>query len=83
MHYCYKTRGTCSRSIDIELDGEIIRDVSFAGGCDGNLNVISLMVKGMRAQDVIDKFSGIHCGFKNTSCPDQLARALASALEKT
>lgn len=81
MHYKYKTQGTCSQQIDIELDGDIIREVRFMGGCNGNLNGISAMVKGMRAQDVIDKFSSIRCGFKNTSCPDQLARALKIALE--
>ena len=82
MHYRYKTQGTCSQLIDIELEGEIIREVRFTGGCNGNLNGISALVKGMRAQDVIEKFSGIRCGFKNTSCPDQLARALKIALTK-
>lgn len=81
MTYRYKTNGTCSSSIDIELDGDIIKNVKFTGGCNGNLNGISELVRGMRAQDVIAKLSGIRCGFKNTSCPDQLARALTKALE--
>lgn len=81
MHYKYKAQGICARNIDIELDGNIIRDVHFDGGCDGNHNGISAIIKGMRAEDVIEKFSGIRCGFKNTSCPDQLARALKVALE--
>ncbi len=81
MVYKYRTSGTCSRSITLDLDGDIIRNVSFEGGCNGNLNGISAIVKGMKAQDVIDRFSGIRCGFKSTSCPDQLARALTQALK--
>ena len=81
MVYKYRTSGTCSRSITLDLDGDIIRNVSFEGGCSGNLNGISAIVKGMKAQDVIDRFSGIRCGFKSTSCPDQLARALTQALK--
>lgn len=81
MVYKYRTSGTCSRSITLELDGNIVKKVSFEGGCNGNLNGISAIVKGMKAQDVIDRFSGIRCGFKSTSCPDQLARALTQALK--
>ena len=81
MVYKYRTFGTCSRSITLELDGDVIKNVSFEGGCNGNLNGISAMVKGMKAQDVIDRLSGIRCGFKPTSCPDQLAKALTKALE--
>lgn len=81
MVYKYRTSSTCSRSITLDLDGDIIRNVSFEGGCNGNLNGISAIVKGMKAQDVIDRFSGIRCGFKSTSCPDQLARALTQALK--
>ena len=80
MVYNYKTKGTCSRSIAVELEGDIIKSVSFDGGCAGNLAGISEIVKGMKAQDVIEKFSGIRCGFKSTSCPDQLAKALAEAI---
>ena len=81
MVYNYKTKGTCSRSIAVELDGDVIKSVSFDGGCAGNLAGISEIVKGMKAEDVIEKFSGIRCGFKSTSCPDQLAKALAEAVE--
>lgn len=76
MTYKYKTKGTCSVWIDIETDGDVINSVRFHGGCDGNLKGISSMVKGMKAQDVINKLEGIRCGFKPTSCPDQLAKAL-------
>lgn len=80
MTYKYKTKGTCSMWIDLELDGDIIENVRFHGGCDGNLKGISTMVKGMKAQDVINKLEGIRCGFKSTSCPDQLAKALKEIL---
>lgn len=74
----YQTRGTCSTHIDIELDGDVIRSVSFYGGCNGNLQGISKLVEGMKAEDAIEKLKGIKCGFKSTSCPDQLALALES-----
>lgn len=76
MTYTYKTKGTCSRQIDITLDGDIIQDVIFYDGCNGNLKGIAALVKGMTAQDVIDRFEGIPCGMRATSCPDQLAQAL-------
>lgn len=74
----YKTQGVCSSSIDIEMNGNIIESVKFTGGCNGNLQGIGALVKGMSAQDAISRLKGIRCGFKNTSCPDQLARALES-----
>lgn len=76
----YKTQGTCSQEIEIELNGDIIESVQFVGGCNGNLKGICSLVKGMKAQDAIDKLKGIKCGFKSTSCPDQLARALESMI---
>lgn len=82
MIYQYRTRGTCSRKIDLEMEDGIIRHVEFHGGCAGNLAGISKIVEGMPAQKVIDTFSGIRCGMKSTSCPDQLARAVAEALEQ-
>lgn len=72
----YKTSGTCSSMIDFEVNGDVIESVSFTGGCNGNLKGISSLVKGMKIDDAIDKLLGIKCGFKNTSCPDQLAHAL-------
>lgn len=74
----YQTRGTCSTSIDIEVKDGVIESVQFTGGCNGNLQGISSLVKGMRVEEAISKLKGIKCGFKPTSCPDQLARALES-----
>ncbi len=80
--YQYTTKGTCSRTIRFELDEENkIRNVSFEGGCHGNLQGISKLVEGMTADEVVSRCSGIKCGFKQTSCPDQLSRAIAEALK--
>lgn len=72
----YYTQGTCSTQIDIVTIGDIIENVAFYGGCNGNLQGISILVKGMKIDDAIKKLEGITCGFKSTSCPDQLAKAL-------
>lgn len=80
MGYEYKTQGTCSRKIDFDLENGIVKNVRFHGGCNGNLKGIASLVEGMKAEDAIEKLSGIRCGFKNTSCPDQLAKALKKAL---
>ena len=72
----YKTQGTCSQEIDIELRDGVIESVQFVGGCNGNLKGICALVKGMKAEDAIDKLKGIKCGFKATSCPDQIAEAI-------
>lgn len=74
----YQTNGTCSTAIDIEVKDGIIESVSFTGGCNGNLKGICSLVKGMKVEDAISRLKGIQCGFKSTSCPDQLARALES-----
>lgn len=76
MTYTYKTKGVCSRSIVIELEGETINSIKFEGGCNGNAKGISSLVVGMNIDDVIDRLEGINCGFRGTSCPDQLAKAL-------
>ena len=76
----YKTRGTCSTQIDIEVDGDIIKSVKFTGGCNGNLQGVSRLVEGMKAEDAIAKLRGIKCGFKPTSCPDQLSYAIKQAM---
>ncbi len=81
MHICYKTKGTCSRKIDIELEDTTIRKVAFTGGCNGNLKGITALVTGMDAKDVVARFKGIRCGGKPTSCPDQLAAALEKAMD--
>ncbi len=72
----YQTKGTCSTAIDIEVTDGIIQSVKFTGGCHGNLQGISALVQGMKVEDAITRLNGIRCGFKNTSCPDQLAQAL-------
>ena len=78
----YKTRGTCSTMIHFDLDeNKCVHNLSFEGGCNGNLGCISKLVEGMPAQKVIDALEGTRCGFKKTSCPDQLAKALKAALE--
>ena len=82
MEYAYKTKGVCSRTIYIELDGDIVKDVRFEGGCNGNTKGISSLVKGMNMDDVITRLEGIKCGFKGTSCPDQLAEALKEIKNK-
>ena len=74
----YKTKGTCSTAIDIEVNDGIIESVQFTGGCNGNLKGICALVKGMRVEDAIEKLEGIRCGMKPTSFPDQLAQALKS-----
>ncbi|MBQ9376995.1 MAG: TIGR03905 family TSCPD domain-containing protein [Schwartzia sp.] len=79
--YTYQTRGTCSRAIDIELDGRTIRRVAFTGGCPGNLAGIAKLVEGMDIDHVIERFRGTRCGPRPTSCPDQLAVALREAYE--
>ena len=82
MNYQYKTSGTCSRSIDFEVVNGVVKNVRFHGGCDGNLKGISAIVDGMKIEDVISRLEGIRCGFKSTSCPDQLSIALTEALKK-
>lgn len=76
----YKTSGTCSSAIDVEVKDGIIESVKFTGGCNGNLQGISSLVTGMTAEDAIKKLKGIRCGMKSTSCPDQLAKALESMI---
>ncbi len=77
----YKTKGTCSQKIDFRLEDGKIYDVVFTGGCNGNLKGIAALVEGMDAREAISKLEGIQCGFRSTSCPDQLARALREALQ--
>ncbi|MBO5514399.1 MAG: TIGR03905 family TSCPD domain-containing protein [Mogibacterium sp.] len=81
--FTFYPQGVCSFMIDIELDGDIIKDVTFTGGCDGNLKGISKLIKGMKASDVIERLEGTTCGFKDTSCPDQLSKALREAMSQS
>lgn len=76
----YKTRGVCSRQMNVKLEDGVIQDVDIIGGCHGNLQGISRLVKGMKAEDAIERMEGIRCGHKQTSCPDQLSKALKIAL---
>ncbi|MBR6338380.1 MAG: TIGR03905 family TSCPD domain-containing protein [Ruminococcus sp.] len=81
--YSYIPSGVCSRMINIELDDDgVIEKVQFIGGCNGNTSGISQLVKGMQAQDVIERLKDVECGSKGTSCPAQLAIALEEALEE-
>ena len=78
----YKTKGACSTMIDVELKDGVIDSVKFTGGCNGNLQGISALVKGMKPEEAISRLKGIRCGFKPTSCPDQLAHALEEMIAK-
>ena len=78
----YKTNGTCSRKITFELDDENkVHNVVFEGGCHGNLQGIGKLVEGMDASELVKRVSGIKCGFKSTSCPDQLSKAVSEAIK--
>ncbi len=76
----YHTKGTCSSAIDFEVEEGIVKSVQFTGACNGNLKGICALVQGMKVEDVIEKLKRIRCGFKPTSCPDQLAHALEETL---
>lgn len=80
--FTFRPQGVCSQLIEIETEGNIIQDVRFTGGCSGNLQGISALLKGMTVENAIDRLSGIRCGFKDTSCPDQLSRALKAMQEQ-
>lgn len=79
-HYTYKPTGVCSRGIDIDLNGDVIEKVTFTGGCSGNTQGVAALIVGMDIQEAIRRLSGIRCGLKSTSCPDQLAQALRQIL---
>ncbi len=81
-HIEYKTHGTCSRGIVIDIEEGVIVGCKFIGGCAGNTQGVAALVKGMRVEDAIERLSGIQCGFRGTSCPDQLSRALKKSLEE-
>lgn len=78
----YKTRGVCSSAIEFELDHDKVTNVHFVGGCSGNTQGVSRLVEGMDVHEAISRLEGIKCGFKPTSCPDQLAKALKEAINK-
>lgn len=76
MEYSYRTSGVCSRTIYFEIEDDIVKNVRFEGGCNGNTKGLAALVEGMKKEEVIKRLEGIRCGFKGTSCPDQLANAL-------
>lgn len=83
MTFTYKTRGTCSSQITFDLDGDTVSNVKFYGGCNGNLKGIANLVEGMKVEEITKRLAGVTCGFKSTSCPDQLAKAIEEAYNST
>ena len=81
-HIDYTPKGVCSRKISIDVDGDVIVDVSFVGGCSGNTQGVAKLVVGMKAEEAIKRLRGIKCGFKQTSCPDQLSLAIEEAIKE-
>ena len=77
----YKPTGVCSKEINIELDGDVIKSVKFTGGCSGNTQGVAALVAGMKVSDAISRLEGIRCGIRETSCPDQLAKALKQTIQ--
>lgn len=82
MVHTYRPRGVCSQLMRVEIENGIVKQVEVKGGCDGNLQGISRLIVGMDAKEAISRMEGIRCGFKATSCPDQLSKALRECLEK-
>ena len=80
MFYSYTPKGVCSRQIEFEIDNGILKNVRFTGGCPGNLKALSALVEGMPYEEVLKRLSGIQCGFRNTSCSDQLTKAIEEAV---
>ena len=83
MRYSYKTQGTCSQVINFNIDGNVITDIEFIGGCNGNLKAVSKLCDGMTVEEIESKLLGNQCGMRGTSCADQLAKAVREALEAT
>ena len=80
MNYQFQPKGICASRMEVELDGLIIRSVKISGGCDGNHKGLCALIEGMEANEAVNRLRGITCGFRNTSCPDQLAVALEKML---
>ena len=81
MKYDFSPKGVCARRLEFELDGDIVKNVQFMGGCNGNLKALAALTEGLTVDQVCERLKGITCGLKNTSCSDQLAQALAKAQE--
>lgn len=79
MHFDYLTQGTCSQVISLNLDGNVVHNVSFMGGCNGNLKAIPILIEGMTVEQIEEKLTGVQCGLRKTSCADQLAKAVRAA----
>ncbi len=82
MTYNYRPNGVCARGISFDIEDGTVKNIKFSGGCSGNTQGVASLADGMDANDLIERLAGIRCGFKNTSCPDQLAKAVAKALEE-
>ena len=82
MNYTYRTKGTCSQAIEFEIVDIKVHNVQFIGGCSGNTQGVSRLIEGMNVEEAIKRIDGIRCGFRATSCPDQLATALKAAIEQ-
>jgi len=82
MTYTYKPKGVCSRKMTVDVEDGIIKSAEVVGGCSGNLQGLTRLIVGMKAADAVEKLRGIRCGFKSTSCPDQLAKALEAAMHQ-
>ncbi len=82
MAYEYRPQGVCARGITFDIENGCVTNVRFEGGCNGNTQGVARLVEGMPVQEAIRRMAGIRCGFKTTSCPDQLAKALQAALEE-
>ena len=83
MRYDYQTKGTCSTKISFDIEGNVVKNVQFTGGCNGNLKAISTLVDGMTVEEIEKKLDGITCGWKKTSCSEQLANAVRQAYEES
>lgn len=81
MNYSFKPHGVCARGISFDIEDNIVKNVKFSGGCSGNTQGLAKLAEGMTAEEIISRLSGIRCGFKGTSCPDQLAKAVAEAIK--
>ena len=82
MTYSYRPQGVCARGLSFEIEDNIVKNIEFMGGCSGNTQGVAALAEGMDANELIDRLAGIRCGFKSTSCPDQLAKAVDKALEE-
>ena len=82
MTYSYRPQGVCARGLSFEIEDNIVKNIEFMGGCSGNTQGVAALAEGMDANELGERLAGIRCGFKSTSCPDQLAKAVAKALEE-